>query len=577
MATMNLTTGPYLLSPANNEIWFVYNSGSSSLTDFRYFFTINAEVEPFSTNTKRALQTYKLPPRPVVGDAQYSPHRILKSLFTYDLNPFSTGWITASNALVEFNLGYGFEYNPNVTFSTIYNASGFMALTTLFSTPEFNVGDIITVSKENKQVNIEYDGTCSVVSKPLNAALVTDKPFGVTTSIVETGNIINLSRKVGTSSNYLAYNGTRQYLERTQNFTDTFLITATSTNYPLFLTDYRETSKKIYLKEYETLSMILGTTSGYDFIIEMYNSSSTLISGTAIPISATNKYQRMDFGVGTQNILQLAGNSQSYFTNVDNYSCWVEWRDAIEIEYVALPSFKTEYETLYPVGTSNGRNYYVWTDIYRTYYLSWSSANSQWEINSALGGGNQWLVSATAGANNLPTVGSRPTEWIDGQDAPLFTTFILDTGARVSEIKNYKIKTNCSVYEPVRICFLNREGGWDYFTFTKDTKKTTEIQRTQYTKQLAYNYNVGDRGDTIISQKAKETYLVNSDWITEPEAIWLEQLFTSPEVYHLTADGEKLPIIITDNTYQTQTYLRNQIFNIQINYRYSYNINLQSE
>jgi hypothetical protein len=124
--------------------------------------------------------------------------------------------------------------------------------------------------------------------------------------------------------------------------------------------------------------------------------------------------------------------------------------------------------------------------------------------------------------------------------------------------------------------WLNRAGGWDFFSFTKDSKKTVDIERSEFTKILDWNYNVGDRGDTIFAQKAKENFTVNSNWITEGESIWLEELLTSPEVYHLSGTN-KLPLVITDTNYEVKTYLRNQLFNLVINYRYSYNINLQNQ
>ena len=41
--------------------------------------------------------------------------------------------------------------------------------------------------------------------------------------------------------------------------------------------------------------------------------------------------------------------------------------------------------------------------------------------------------------------------------------------------------------------------------------------------------------------------------------------------------GDKLPIIITDNTYEVKTYLRNQLFNLVLNYKFGYDLNLQNE
>ena len=572
--TVSVITTPYNLSPVNSEIWFRFDSASSSATNFKYRITPEWRNEPFTTTSFTPVQLYKLPPRPTTGECQYTPNEPLRALFTYESNPFNqTGWATVSNNLFEYRIKYGFEYDPQVSFSSTSNSFGDLVLTFPYTTG-IQDGDIIRIDKDNKAINGYYDGTCSVLSSVAGGAIVrTNVPFGITVS-GETGDIDLVQRNSGTTSTYQTYNGTRQYLERTKNFGDDFILgTAFASDY--FLTNYRPTSKTIFLEEYETAQMILATVSGYSFNIEKFNSGGTSLGATAFSLSKLNKYLRMDFPVGTYNIRTLTG-SQSYFNNVDNYNYWVEWEEAINISWTPLLSTKIFTTTQYPAGTYNTKPYFIFNDTSRTYYLWWSSANSWWEVTSALGGGNQWLISNLAGSNNLPPDGSRPTDWLDGANAPMFSYFVLTTGVRVSEIRNMKIKENCSLYETVRLMWLNRAGGWDFFSFTKDSKKTVDIERSEFTKILDWNYNVGDRGDTIFAQKAKENFTVNSNWITEGESIWLEELLTSPEVYHLSGTN-KLPLVITDTNYEVKTYLRNQLFNLVINYRYSYNINLQNQ
>jgi hypothetical protein len=158
-------------------------------------------------------------------------------------------------------------------------------------------------------------------------------------------------------------------------------------------------------------------------------------------------------------------------------------------------------------------------------------------------------------------------------------------GLTSSVFRYYKIDNQCSNYEKVRITFLNRAGGWDYFNFTLDSKRSVSVSRTEYEKVLAYNYSVGDRGKTLLAQKAEPKMTITSNWITEKESSWLEELITSPEVYVLgntsnlgaASGGYKLPIVVTDNSYEVKTYLRNQVFNLQLNFKYAYDLNLQNE
>ena len=578
MATISLTTTPNYLSPVNKEIWYVVNSASSSLTDFKYIFTVNSKNEPFDTESFQKLQTYKLPPRPITGEAQYSPHRLLRATFDYDLRPTAVGWATISNNLTQFNLSYGFQYDPQVLYFSTSNQSGFMTLLTLGATSEFEIGDIITVAKDNKQINVQYDGTCSVTAKPLGAALQTDKPFGTTTSITESGKIINLTRMTGTTSTAECYNGTRQYLERTTDFTDLYQVSGSftqSTNVN-FMTNWAMPSKTIFTGEYETLSTILGLTYGYIFNVDTYDSSRNLLGQTAFGLTSSNEYKRLDIGIGYQNLVELTGSS-AIFNNVDNYDVYISTSNYLRIQFTLVGSpttYRPDVEA--PAGTLNGRSYWIYTGAWGTLYIWWSSSNSRWEVTSALGGGNQWLVSTGDGLWGGPPEGTYTIEWLDGLDGPYFDGFRSFTTERRTEIKNFKIKSNCQPYSPVRLVFINKVGGVDYFTFTLDTKKSINIDKTKYTKILPYDYSVGMRGDTVLSQKVKSTYVITSNWLDDNESVWLEELISSPEVYWLNGT-DLLPIYITDTQYEVQTQLRNQVFNLTLTFELAYNENIQNE
>lgn len=587
--TMTITGTPSTLSPVNKEIWWVLNSGSSSLPNFKYLVNVDSRMEPFNSTSFTRLGTYKLPPRPITGNAQYSPHRILKGTYVYDFEPFAVGWATVSNQLQQYRLSYGLQYDPGATYTATANVGGFMSILTLGNTAQFAIGDIITISKDNKQVNISYDGTCSVTDKPLNAALVTDKPFGLTTSIVESGIITSVVRQSGTTSVYETYNGTRQYLERTVDFGKIFQLPTDNSYGPArFLTDWDMPQKKIFTGEWETLSTILATQSGYRFWIETFDSSGNTLGLTSSLLSKSN-YRRQEIGVGTQNISLLVGTT-SFFNNVDNYDVWVEYDNIINLTYKArfnvAPVGQKQFQYVYGLtaaGTYNSKPYYIVTPpanqgpLGGTFYIWFDSTDIEWEVSNALGGGNQFLTAPVD--NPTPPAGNffAAFTWITGQDwTDGFGEFIIDYGSRVSEIKTYKLLQNCKPYQPVRLMFVNREGGNDYFTFTLDTKRSVNIEKTLYTKILPYNYSVGMRGDTTISQRVKPQYVITSDWLDDKESIWLEQLLTSPEVYWL--DGSNIiPIVITDTAYEVKTQLRNQTFNLTLTFELAHNINLQNE
>ena len=465
MITITLSNEPNILSPVNADLWFRLNSASSGLTNFKYLFNPITNVEPY-TATNTVLSTYRIPPRPD-GYGIFSPHRPLKSYLINNVKPFITGFTISEATLNNYNIRYGFEYDPGLTFSDTFTSSSYLGLT--FSTlHDFEVGDLIIVDKTNKTFNSGYDGTCSVTNIVGSYSIRTDKTYDTTSILTnESGLITSLKRFTGTSSTLYYYNGTRQYDERATDFTNVYTLNSTTSK---FLTSHNITYKKIDTNDYETLNMFLPVKSmTYSMILNTYNSAGSVLNTYTYSIYPVNSYRSLFFGVGPLNF----GLS---FSGVDNYS-------------VVLKSY---------------------------------------------------------------------------------------TYSTISETKYYRIDDSCSIYDKVRLCFLNRQGGWDYFSFTQDSKKQVAIERTEYEKVLDWDYEIGDRGSTILSQKTEVTYTINSNWITEKECIFLEQLFTSPEVY-IISGSNKYPIIILDKSYEVKTLLRNKIFNMIVNYKLAYNQNLQNE
>jgi hypothetical protein len=150
-------------------------------------------------------------------------------------------------------------------------------------------------------------------------------------------------------------------------------------------------------------------------------------------------------------------------------------------------------------------------------------------------------------------------------------------GSFSTEIKHYEIDNDCSIYENVRLMFLNSLGGFDFWNFTQDNKMTYNVTRNEYKQELDFSYNIGDRERTIMSQKAEEAHIINTNFINESDYHFLgTELILSPEVYVVDeTNGDLYPIIITDNTYEFKTSNRDKIFNLTLSYVMSYDIKTQ--
>ena len=133
------------------------------------------------------------------------------------------------------------------------------------------------------------------------------------------------------------------------------------------------------------------------------------------------------------------------------------------------------------------------------------------------------------------------------------------------------VKSDCK-YESIRFVWLNKHGVWDYYTFRKKSVRTLSTNRTNYT-QLAGTWNsnnYSNRGSTggekNFRVNTRESIKMNTDFVTETDAIWFEQLINSTEVYILNGyntDGAILdagnvnryiePVTVTTSSYTRKT------------------------
>lgn len=181
-------------------------------------------------------------------------------------------------------------------------------------------------------------------------------------------------------------------------------------------------------------------------------------------------------------------------------------------------------------------------------------------------------VDIPIGLNNLGYTMSNPTAStymvVSVQDDQGYTQY--------TEFRTYKIDRECTIYDPKTLMFMNKQGGWDYWTFTQDTKETHVITKNEFKREVPYGDMTargwGYRGQSVMSGKTQEVYTANSNWLNDSEYSVLSELVRSPEVYLMVykpADNTyyPTPIIITDTTYEVKRAIRDQIFNLTINYK----------
>lgn len=146
----------------------------------------------------------------------------------------------------------------------------------------------------------------------------------------------------------------------------------------------------------------------------------------------------------------------------------------------------------------------------------------------------------------------------------------------VSETRYYTVDDTCGKYDHYRLHFLNKLGGFDSFTFTAVSKNSLTIDRQKYKRvwgELSasnYVYSKSSFHEQTFSTILKDKLVLNSDWITEAQSTWLEELVTSPIVYW-DNNSTLIPINIINSSYDIKKTENEKMFNLVLETEFTYN------
>ena len=146
---------------------------------------------------------------------------------------------------------------------------------------------------------------------------------------------------------------------------------------------------------------------------------------------------------------------------------------------------------------------------------------------------------------------------------------------------------SCTRYDNVRLCWVNRLGSWDYMNFRGKSTESISIKNSDMESVVGnwdtatedtFNYNNWDKGKSTLFKTATRKLTINSDWLNEEEAIWLEELFTSDNVQILDDDPSVIyPVIVTDKAYTKKTSVNDKMqIQYTINLEYSNKVRTNS-
>ena len=152
----------------------------------------------------------------------------------------------------------------------------------------------------------------------------------------------------------------------------------------------------------------------------------------------------------------------------------------------------------------------------------------------------------------------------------------------VSEIFTFNVscQPTRSSNQHLQLMWLNRYGHYDYFKMLFNRYEGMNITRQTFN---SWNIDWGSsdpnktqysRGLTDSEVMMVQTVVVNSGFINQPNFQWLEELWTSNQVYEIQTDGGLFPINIISDTFERKIEGNRTLYNLELTYVYSNNIKL---
>jgi hypothetical protein len=140
-------------------------------------------------------------------------------------------------------------------------------------------------------------------------------------------------------------------------------------------------------------------------------------------------------------------------------------------------------------------------------------------------------------------------------------------------------------FEVFTLHFLNRFGGFESRDFTKVSRKTINIEKSEFGKlpytmdssgNISYHNSnkVYNETRSIYASQYKEKMVLNTDILTDAEYVWLGDLVLSPMIYMQMGDYF-IPIVVTSSDYEFKKTINDDLTNLTLNIEFGDIFNAQ--
>ena len=126
---------------------------------------------------------------------------------------------------------------------------------------------------------------------------------------------------------------------------------------------------------------------------------------------------------------------------------------------------------------------------------------------------------------------------------------------------------NCQRYNDLRVFFRNMYGGVDGYTFTRMNRQRVDVDRK------TYGYNASVYGDDVYDKQwsvtYRDTYTLNSDWLTDAEFTWLQEMIYASECW-IQLGTQLVPVVVQTNTYNVRKRVVDKLQQISLDVQVGY-------
>ena len=158
---------------------------------------------------------------------------------------------------------------------------------------------------------------------------------------------------------------------------------------------------------------------------------------------------------------------------------------------------------------------------------------------------------------------------------------IVTTTTLISSMNPYYIDIICPNergYEGIRLAWLNQWGVWDYYTFNMKSTRSIATKRIPYTQaagtwnESTFKISGWKGGKKNFRVNSTEKIKINTDFVTEAEGVWFEELINSQDVYIVKGfDGDEFapydtitnkyiePVVLTTSSYVKKTIANDKL------------------